>query len=328
MNNKVSVIVPAYNSEKTIKRCLTSILSQSYSNLDVIVINDGSSDGTEQIVKVISESDERVRLFSISNSGVSHARNYGLDHAEGEFITFVDSDDYIDKEMYEDLMSLILRYKVKISHCSYKNVDEYGCVVSEVGNSGKIVKQSHDEAIESLVTGKLFAGGLCNKVFAKELFNSIRLDESIKYNEDVLMNYHLFDKVDYSAYIDKAYYNYVSTAKSSTHTANALNFYNDIVYVARKMLILSEGKPYHQACKVRLANNTLNLYAEFARQKVNHIQKKKLLKEIRIYKSQGLYVELRLKIKYFLVVYFPQLYWLFYSTIYDKIRRKKLDPEQ
>ena len=114
MSPKISVIVPAYNAEKTIERCLKSILKQTYHNLEVIVVNDGSKDSTELILSRIEKNDVRVHLITIENGGVSHARNVGIDNASGEYITFVDSDDYIDEEMYTSLMELIQKYDIGI----------------------------------------------------------------------------------------------------------------------------------------------------------------------------------------------------------------------
>ncbi|RGS75650.1 glycosyltransferase family 2 protein [Ruminococcus bromii] len=95
MNSVISVIVPTYNSEKTIERCLLSILKQTYENLEVIVVNDGSSDSTETICEKMASCDSRLKVITIKNGGVSHARNIGIDNAKGDYITFVDSDDNI-----------------------------------------------------------------------------------------------------------------------------------------------------------------------------------------------------------------------------------------
>ena len=206
MNSKISVIVPAYNAEKTIERCLNSITNQTYPYLDIIVINDGSVDNTKKIVENLSSTDNRVKLINIANRGVSHARNVGIEHAKGDYLTFVDSDDYIDSVMYEELLKIITRYDVKIAHCSYANDDEDGNLISVVGDHGKLVIQNHDEAIACLLDGRLFVGSICNKLYDKTIFSKCRLDESIKYNEDILLNFFLFDQVVSSVYIDKPFY--------------------------------------------------------------------------------------------------------------------------
>ena len=100
----LSVIVPVYNGEKYIKDCLESIINQTYRDLQIIVVNDGSIDNTEAIVGEIANKDSRVQLINKENGGVSSARNLGLEYAKNEFLTFVDSDDTLDTDMYENLM--------------------------------------------------------------------------------------------------------------------------------------------------------------------------------------------------------------------------------
>ena len=117
MKKLISVVVPAYNAERTIKRCLESILRQTYSNLEVLLINDGSIDSTEDICLKIAENDNRLKVVTIPNGGVSHARNVGIEKATGELITFVDADDYIDADMYQTLNDTMEKYNVPIVHC-------------------------------------------------------------------------------------------------------------------------------------------------------------------------------------------------------------------
>lgn len=325
----ISVIIPAYNAEKTIERCLNSVINQTYNNLEIIVVNDGSTDNTETVVKSLASVDGRVRLITIENGGVSHARNTGIDSAKGEYITFVDSDDYIDDSMYESLLNLIKKYNVKIAHSSYKNVDENKNVISIVGNTNRIVIQNHDEAIECLIGGKLFAGGLWNKLYSSELFDGCRLDESIRINEDVLLNFILFDKIEKSAYTDNAYYNYVANLSSSTHTSNAYFKYNQSLYVSKIILEKSQGKSYEQLAKRRVADNVLGLYkgCVFSRLKRNSFEYRNVLDKVNHYKKMGYYPFFKKRMQYALCRYFPHIFLAIYD-MYDCVREKKLDPEQ
>ena len=329
MSPKISVIVPAYNAEKTIERCLKSILKQTYHNLEVIVVNDGSKDSTELILSRIEKNDVRVHLITIENGGVSHARNVGIDNASGEYITFVDSDDYIDEEMYTSLMELIQKYDVKIAHCSYCNDDSDGNVISAVGGQGKIVVQNHDEAICCLLDGKLFAGGLWNKMFEASLFCGCRLDETISHNEDILMNFLLFDQVDSSLYYDKPFYHYVAASNSSTHSANGLEARKQWLYVSRKILELSEGKSYKSKAEQKLAYSLLGVYREsiFYDQKPDADIMKNLADEIDYYMRNGYLSRRNDRIQYWMLKHFPMIFVKSYS-VYDILRKKKLDPEQ
>lgn len=329
MKKRLTVVVPAYNAEKTIKRCLDSILSQTYSNLEVLLINDGSKDGTEDICLKIAENDNRLKVITIPNGGVSHARNVGIEKSIGELITFVDADDYIDADMYQTLTDTMEEYDVSIVHCSYKNVDENEHILSVVGDNGKVIVQDHDEAMSCLVQGKLFAGGLWNKIYKITLFDNIRLDETIKFNEDVLANIYLFDLVDKSVYIDKPFYNYVAVESSSTHSANAVKAGEQYLYVSNLILEISKNKPYERYAYTRIANNLMNLYRAyiFSKDKNYKNEKKQTMKEIKEYKSRGFYNNKRDKILYLLYRYVPHLFKLAFS-FYDKKRVKKLDPEQ
>jgi len=327
MNNKVSVIIPAYNSEETIEKCIDSITSQTYSDLEIIVVNDGSQDDTKSIVKRISSKDHRVKLISIPNGGVSHARNVGIDNATGEYITFVDSDDTIDKEMYQSLMELFQRYNADIVHCSYKTVHINGSVVP-VGGTGKIVAQASDEAIEYLISGKLFGSGLWNKIFKKELFTGVNLDEKIKFNEDYLLNFELFEKASYIVYLDSPFYNYVQVELSSTHTANFVKYTCDRNFVAQKIYDKSIGKVYEPTAKRKFASTLLGLYGSYSLNKdtVTKRELKNLEKQVIGFKNQGLYSK-NDRIRFVLFRFFPKFYSFSYK-FYDKIRTKKLDPEQ
>lgn len=328
MNPVISVIVPTYNSEKTIERCLLSILKQTYENLEVIVVNDGSSDSTETICEKMASCDSRLKVITIKNSGVSHARNVGIDNATGAFLTFVDSDDYIDSEMYNTLINMF-DDEIDIVHCSYKNVDELGNVLSVVGAKEKIIKMNHDTGLECMLEGRYFIGGMCNKLYRSYLFKNIRLDESIKHNEDILANYFLFKKANNTVYIDSPFYNYVACDDSSTHAANSLVSCRQIYEVSKTMMIESEGEPYFEKAKLRYLSNLLGLYGVYrtSSKKVEKSKCDKIYAEIKSYKEDGYYQGRKDKILIFMYRYMPSLYSAIYK-VYDKIRVKKLDPEQ
>lgn len=326
MTEKISVVVPAYNAEDTIERCLNSILSQTYNNLEVLVINDGSTDRTKALFERIR--DPRIILHNVKNGGVSRARNIGIDNATGDYITFVDSDDYIDPDMYSTLIDLIHKYGVEIAHCSYKNVKSNGELISAVGDEGKIVPQNHEEAIVCLLEGRLFVGGLWNKLYKARLFEEIRLDESIKFNEDILMNYLLFEKVEKSVFCDRAFYNYVACESSATHSADQVKATNQMLYVARKIHELSKGKAYERVAESKVARCLLEVYRAylFAEKDLKQQEIAGVLSEIIRFKEKGFYQSKRDKTIVFLYRHFPKMFVFLYKH-YDKIRVKKLDPD-
>lgn len=208
----VSVIVPAYNIEPYIGRCLDSILNQSYQSLEIIVVDDGSKDETGKIIDQYAGKDSRIVPIHKENGGVSSARLAGISRATGSYIAFVDGDDYLEPEMYEHLLNNALKYHADISHCGYKMVfpdghsdDYYGTQV--------LKEQDHNAALADLLLGNQIEPSLCNKLFHREtivlLSNSTLWDSQIRINEDLLMNYLFFKKANKSVYEDKTFYHYI-----------------------------------------------------------------------------------------------------------------------
>lgn len=328
MDNLISIVIPVYNGEKTIRRCVESVQNQTYSNLEIIVVNDGSTDKTLEILGEISASDNRVKIITIPNGGVSHARNTGIDNATGKYITFADSDDTVKQNMYEQLMNLIKKYNVRIAHCSYSNFDHTGAFISDVGNQGKEILQSHDEALECLLSGRYFTGGLWNKLYSRDLFDGIRLDEKIKINEDVLANYLLFEKVDKSVYTDLCLYNYFNYPGSSTSTTDGVQKCKETHYVTEVIYNSCKGKKYEQAALNRLARAEAMLLRLHIYNRIrNKEERKQLKKNVKDYIKKNCYQGKNQLFSTYLLLYCPFLFKLVYF-IYDKIRVEKWDPEQ
>lgn len=126
MDNLISVVVPIYNTSKTIERCVNSILMQTYKNLEIILVDDGSTDNSLEICKKLQEKDSRIIVVSGKNQGVSAARNIGINRASGDYIAFVDSDDYIKPEMYERLINIAQKNNVQLVFCNYEEFDGQG----------------------------------------------------------------------------------------------------------------------------------------------------------------------------------------------------------
>lgn len=211
-NNKISIIIPAYNIEQYIAATLDSVLAQNYANFEVIVVDDGSKDGTGSIIDAYAVKDSRIRAIHQANGGVTSARLHGVAEASGEWIGFVDGDDYIEPQMYDRLLSNALCCNADISHCGYQMVFPNGRV-DYYYNTGRLVKQTKLSGLLDLISGSFVEPGLCNKLFHKSLFYSLlhssRLPEDIKNNEDLLMNYWLFKAADTAVYEDFCPYHYM-----------------------------------------------------------------------------------------------------------------------
>lgn len=149
--NLLSVIIPVYNAEKRIQSCVKSVLGQTYRNLELLLVDDGSTDSSSKLCDMFSEIDNRVRVFHIANSGPSEARNVGLLHMRGEYLAFVDADDYLELDMYEIMICEIKKERVQMAVCNWKNhiIDSNLCRDSDIGKCGKIEAQQLRRVIAS-----------------------------------------------------------------------------------------------------------------------------------------------------------------------------------
>ena len=178
MNKKISVIVAVYNTEKYIEKCLRSLLNQTYQNLEIIVVDDGSTDNSKEVLKKYSHNDKIKLIYNKKNSGLSYSRNVGLENAMGDYIGYIDSDDYVDLDYYEKLMQAIIENKADIAICDMKIVDEETNteVISKCCNSDKF-------NVYNVVNNGL-AASACNKLFKKELISKYKFADG-KVNEDI-----------------------------------------------------------------------------------------------------------------------------------------------
>lgn len=212
----VSVIVPTYNTSKYIKKCIDSILNQTFENIELIVVDDGSNDNTKDIVNQID--DRRLKYIYKENGGVSSARNLGIDLSTGNYIMFVDSDDYIDKDFIEVVYDYATKTGCDIVRCAYRNVALDGKVINEVKYSlGNIVfnKDSMDLIMKNIFFG--YGGGIFLK---KEIIKDVRFDTSIKFAEDIKFICESFANGNNYGYIDYVGYNYLYNGSSMTKKGN------------------------------------------------------------------------------------------------------------
>lgn len=210
MNDKISIIIPAFNIQDYLGNTLDSVLAQSYDNLEIIVVNDGSKDNTGSILDDYAQKDSRIKAIYQENSGVTSARLCGIQAASGAYIGFVDGDDFIEPQMYMRLMENAKRFDADISHCGYQMVFPAGRI-DYYYNTGRIVKQEGKQGCTDLLNGYFVEPGLVNKLYRRGLFFGLDnwMDKSIKINEDLLMNFYLFRKAEKCVFEDVCPYHYV-----------------------------------------------------------------------------------------------------------------------
>lgn len=215
----ISVIVPVYNVEKEIRRCLDSIQNQTYHNIEVIAVNDGSTDNSGTILDEYEERYPNIKVVHKDNEGVTSARLSGIKKACGEWVGFVDGDDYIESDMFEMLFSNAKKYNADISHCGYQMVFDDGRV-RYFHNTGCLVEQDRRTGLIDLLDGSKIEPGLCNKLFHRNLFHSLLHTEcmptDIKINEDLLMNFFLFSAAEKSVFEDQCKYHYIVRNNSAS----------------------------------------------------------------------------------------------------------------
>lgn len=225
---KVSVIVPVYNVEKYLRKCLGSLVSQTLQDIEIIVVNDGSGDHSQEIIDEFSEKyPEKIRNFTKENGGLSDARNYGLDRATGEFIGFVDSDDYVTATMFGEMYDLAKKYNAEMVVCNLQKVDEQGNVtqkLTQIPNMPEVIDLRNNFSVFSDLS--YFA---CNKIFRKELFEDVRFKKGIHF-EDIQLIPQLLLKCTTIAQTQNYHYQYLERKDSitKTHTGKGLDILNAV----------------------------------------------------------------------------------------------------
>ena len=216
MSELISVIVPVYNVEKYLRKCIDSIINQTYRNLEIILVDDGSPDNCGAICDEYAAEDSRVKVIHKKNEGVSVARNEGLEKSNGELIIFIDPDDFIENEMLADMHDNIIKYNVDVVCCGYfiEKLDE---MIRKYPNRGIF---SSNELIEKLFSMEVFSV-IWNKMFKK----SVLLDNKNKYiqfpigiymGEDVLWLTRVLKRCKEGYCIDKCYYHWIRREESAT----------------------------------------------------------------------------------------------------------------
>ena len=234
----ISVIVPAFNVESAIANTLNSILGQTYSEIEIIVIDDGSTDKTGRIIDTYASRYEQIIAVHTQNQGVTAARLIGIKRAAGEWIGFIDADDEIESDMYELLLKNAELYNADISHCGYQMVFPDGRI-SYFHNTGCLVQQDKIAGLKDLLDGSLIEPSLCNKLFRKTLFCGLlhnQIDKSIKINEDLLMNYILFSEANTAIFQDVCKYHYL--VRNTSASRKSLNQYKIFDPIRVKQIIL------------------------------------------------------------------------------------------
>ncbi|MBE5962332.1 MAG: glycosyltransferase [Lachnospiraceae bacterium] len=207
-NDLISVVVPIYNVEKYLKKCIDSLIAQTYKNLQIILVDDGSPDRCGEICDAYAKQDKRITVLHKKNGGLSDARNAGIELCKGKYVTFVDSDDYLSEECILYLYKTLVENNADLSICGFKYITESGKIINKL-NSEEVTKvMNQEEALYELCNNILFPNSAWAKLYKIEDFNDIRYPVGRLF-EDIPTTYKLFFKTKKIAFGNKQLYYYL-----------------------------------------------------------------------------------------------------------------------
>ena len=326
--NKVAVIVPVYNVEKYLRKCLHSLVNQTLRDIEILVVDDGSTDGSSNIIDEFQNRYPlRIKSFKKENGGLSDARNFGLDHANAEFIGFVDSDDEVSEDMFEDMYNLAQKHRAEMVICNLQKVNEAGKVIQKLPQipnmPEKIVLRENFSLFSDI---SYFA---CNKIFRKELFENYRFKKGAHF-EDIQLIPQLVLSCKIIAQTQNYHYQYLERADSisKTHTLKGLDILKAVedVEVAFKNSIYSDRSAEWKNFQILEGIYTFLAYLAFVKEenvyykmsdelkkftKKNHIRRSEIFSYQRFGKNYLLSLPIRKKI-----------YYLLYFCRQEKLLRK------
>lgn len=259
-NQLISIIVPVYNVEEYLKQCLDSILGQTYRNWELILVNDGSTDSSGLICQEYAEKDARFRYFEKENGGQSEARNYGIEQAQGEYLTFVDSDDWVTETYIEELYSKLRHYNADISITNYfifqeSNATFYKHVFEpwEKDYDSKYLLEHYFEIQE----GDFFLSTVWGKLYKKSLFEWLRFPKGMT-SEDAALVYKIYDLAEKIVYFHKDSYCY-RQREGSTSKCVTVSSIEDSIKLSLERIVLLSLKGYDVSCYLQHFQELLSL---------------------------------------------------------------------
>ncbi len=323
---KISVIVPVYKTEKYLEKCINSIIEQKYTNLEIILVDDGSPDNCPKLCDGFALQDNRIKVIHKKNAGVSAARNIGLDIATGDYITFVDSDDYLEKDMYQSMMKIVGDYKCDFVLCDcYKDFPDRSEIYSHDIRAGyydykQLIAEYYPHLLmmENLEYPATISNWLC--LFKRELLvdednHFIRYPEGVRFSEDLLFGSQVIYNAKSFYYMKgKALYHYYMNEYSASHIYNSekWNDYKLLYKKAEEYFLHIEWYDFRKQLDLMLLFFLFNVYGDIlslsnlsASEKLEKIQlllNERTVKEMFLrLKPSELKVNNKLKITYFML---------------------------
>lgn len=295
---KISIVVPVYKVEKYIDRCIQSILKQTYGKFELILVDDGSPDNSGKICDKYAKKDSRIKVIHKKNGGLGDARNTGISIATGEYIGFIDSDDYIESDMYEKLLEACTNNDADIAMCGRYDIQDDN-ITQRFTFQGECKIWDNEESVKRLLTWDNIDSSACDKLFKRNLFDDIKFPNG-KLNEDIFIMTEIIDKANKIVHIgDSKYYYYHRDNSITTSAFSEANM--DAVYAANKVLKYIESRyPYYK----KDAKFFYNVTVIYTFNKINTYKLKRenvmcfnLLKDIILKNKSEIIFERRIKLK-------------------------------
>lgn len=320
MNNpKISIIIPIYNAEKYLRQCFDSVINQTFKNIEIICLNDGSSDNSLKIIEEYQQKDKRVILVDLEqNKGISNARNEGIKCAKGNYVTFVDSDDYIEPDYIEYLYNILKTFNCKMS-VSPHNIVKKG-KKKKVFNIKTDYKLSSQECIKKLLYNDGIDTSAWSKLYDKTLFDNIKYPEG-KLFEDIAITYKLFIKSKEVACGHLAKYNYVvrdNSIVTKEFDKSKLDLVEMTDYMAADIVnFFPNLKKAALRRRVYARFSTLNQMAEVDKDNKDEVQE--MIKFIKKYKWNIL-TDINAPIRDKIAVLLMQINYNLYKYVWKKLK--------
>lgn len=216
----ISIIIPVYNTEKYLAKCLDSVIAQSFKDWECLLVNDGSTDQSKEICDRFAETDKRFSVFHTINSGVSAARNLGVNHAAGSYLAFIDSDDWVDDNYLSELYRAIANPGVELSVCGMKWIRPSGTEINQAeGSEFDISRENSDRFVE--LNRKFLLYGPVVKLYRTDIVKNknIKFPEGIHYGEDLIFNFDYLENITKISVVGSSGYNYRITNGGSLSTS-------------------------------------------------------------------------------------------------------------
>lgn len=318
----LSIIIPVYNAEKFLENCLNSIINQTFKDYEVILINDGSTDDSKTICQRYETTFDNISYIETENNGPSHARNIGLKYAKGKYIGFVDADDYIDKNMYRELINSAEEYKAEITICEYIRVWQNGKQIisnNSISENILIESQIKDKLLRNYYTNNTeMLASPCNKIYLREfiLNSKINFNQNLIRGEDWWFNLLLYENASRISFINIPLYMYRQDNMNSIMKKMSINYYEEWKTAREYLNKKNEVYQFKMDYNIYYQELLMNIHALL----INIVKQKKKIDEI-IYDDfyskiiiYDKYCSIPVKIAHFINKY-PKLLKIYYKIL-------------